>query len=61
MEAATADEPRRFDNLREHSIGLTQVLFQSITHMAEKLRDMDRVYVEGETVAPEATPAPEPA
>src|SRR5438128_4996139 len=29
MEAAT-----RFDRLREHSIGLPQVLFQSITHMA---------------------------
>jgi hypothetical protein len=26
--------PRRFDHLREHSIGLPQVLFQSITHMA---------------------------
>jgi amino acid transporter len=25
---------RRFDHLREHSIGLPQVLFQSITHMA---------------------------
>ena len=24
----------RFDHLREHSIGLPQVLFQSITHMA---------------------------
>ena len=34
MEAATAGAPRRFDHLREHSIGLTQVLFQSITHMA---------------------------
>jgi amino acid transporter len=34
MEAATAGEPRRFDHLREHSIGLWQVLFQSITHMA---------------------------
>ena len=33
MEAATG-EPRRFDHLREHSIGLPQVLFQSITHMA---------------------------
>jgi amino acid transporter len=30
MEAGTA----RFDHLREHSIGLPQVLFQSITHMA---------------------------
>jgi amino acid transporter len=26
--------PRQFDHLREHSIGLPQVLFQSITHMA---------------------------
>src|SRR3954464_8955952 len=26
--------PRHFDPLREHSIGLPQVLFQSITHMA---------------------------
>src|SRR5690349_2587085 len=34
MEAAAAGEPRRFDHLREHSIGLWQVLFQSITHMA---------------------------
>ncbi len=56
MEGATAGEPRRFDHLRERSIGLTQVLFRP-----EKLRDMDRVYVEDETLAPEATPAPEPA
>ena len=34
MEAVSAGEPRRFDHLREHSIGLWQVLFQSITHMA---------------------------
>jgi len=32
MEGATA--PAGFDHLREHSIGLPQVLFQSITHMA---------------------------
>ena len=32
MEGATA--PRSFEHLREHSIGLPQVLFQSITHMA---------------------------
>src|SRR5205814_9961001 len=30
MEAGAA----RFDHLREHSIGLPQVLFQSVTHMA---------------------------
>jgi amino acid transporter len=34
MEASTAAAPSRFDHLREHSIGLWQVLFQSITHMA---------------------------
>src|SRR4051795_8630796 len=33
MEAASAGGGR-FDHLREHSIGLPQVLFQSITHMA---------------------------
>ena len=33
MEATTAPTSR-FDHLREHSIGLPQVLFQSITHMA---------------------------
>jgi amino acid transporter len=33
MEGATA-APRGFQHLREHSIGLPQVLFQSITHMA---------------------------
>jgi amino acid transporter len=34
MAAGTAEPERRFDHLREHSIGLPQVLFQSITHMA---------------------------
>ena len=33
MEGATGT-PRTFEHLREHSIGLPQVLFQSITHMA---------------------------
>jgi amino acid transporter len=33
MESATSAS-RGFDHLREHSIGLPQVLFQSITHMA---------------------------
>jgi amino acid transporter len=33
MEAGAAT-PQRFEHLREHSIGLPQVLFQSITHMA---------------------------
>jgi amino acid transporter len=34
MEAGSAAAGRRFDHLREHSIGLPQVVFQSITHMA---------------------------
>jgi amino acid transporter len=34
MEASATAAPGRFDHLREHSIGLWQVLFQSITHMA---------------------------
>src|SRR5919205_1020492 len=32
--ATTAAPTRSFDRLREHSIGLPQVIFQSITHMA---------------------------
>src|SRR5436305_14582289 len=32
--ASTAAPTRSFDRLREHSIGLPQVVFQSITHMA---------------------------
>lgn len=34
METGSAPGPRNFDHLREHSIGLPAVLFQSITHMA---------------------------
>lgn len=34
MEAGSAPVARRFDHLREGSIGLPEVLFQSITHMA---------------------------
>src|SRR3982751_3014747 len=34
MEAGAVRSPRPFDRLRTHSIGLPQVLFQSITHMA---------------------------
>jgi amino acid transporter len=34
MDVAEASGGRRFEHLREHSIGLPQVLFQSITHMA---------------------------
>jgi amino acid transporter len=32
--AAEADRSRSFDHLREHSVGLPETLFQSITHMA---------------------------
>jgi amino acid transporter len=34
MEPQAAPAPSTFDHLREHSIGLPQTLFQSITHMA---------------------------
>src|ERR671923_2002420 len=44
MEAATA-APRRFDHLREHSIGLPQVLFQSITHMAPAAAVAYSIYI----------------
>ena len=45
MEAATAGEPRRFDHLREHSIGLWHVLFQSITHMAPAAAVAYSIYI----------------
>src|SRR6476646_9629885 len=45
MEAVTAGEPRRFDHLREHSIGLWQVLFQSITHMAPAAAVAYSIYI----------------
>jgi hypothetical protein len=45
MEAATAGEPRRFDHLRERSIGLPQVLFQSITHMAPAAAVAYSIYI----------------
>jgi amino acid transporter len=44
MEAASA-EPRRFEHLREHSIGLPQVLFQSITHMAPAAAVAYSIYI----------------
>src|ERR671930_969516 len=44
MEGATAG-PRRFDHLREHSIGLPQVLFQSITHMAPAAAVAYSIYI----------------
>src|SRR3954452_6345927 len=44
MEGATT-APRRFDHLREHSIGLPQVLFQSITHMAPAAAVAYSIYI----------------
>jgi amino acid transporter len=41
MDAGT----RRFDHLREHSIGLWQVLFQSITHMAPAAAVAYSIYI----------------
>src|ERR671938_1077957 len=43
MEGATA--AARFDHLREHSIGLPQVLFQSITHMAPAAAVAYSIYI----------------
>src|SRR5207302_3295642 len=36
---------RTFDHLREHSIGLPQVLFQSITHMAPAAAVAYSIYI----------------
>src|SRR3954454_18142357 len=43
MEAART--PRSFEHLREHSIGLPQVLFQSITHMAPAAAVAYSIYI----------------
>jgi hypothetical protein len=58
MESGTvtpSQSGRSFDHLREHSIGLPQVLFQSTfvvrSRSPDKLREMERVSVEDETVA----------
>ena len=45
MEAATAGSGGKFEHLREHSIGLPQVLFQSITHMAPGAAVAYSIYV----------------
>ncbi len=45
MAAGTAAPERRFDHLREHSIGLPQVLFQSITHMAPAAAVAYSIYI----------------
>ena len=52
MEAATAGR-RDFDHLREHSIGLPGVLFQSITHMAPGAAVAYSIYIS----VPHAGPA----
>ena len=44
MEGATA-APSGFQHLREHSIGLSQVLFQSITHMAPAAAVAYSIYI----------------
>jgi amino acid transporter len=44
MEAGVA-QARSFDRLREHSIGLPQVLFQSITHMAPAAAVAYSIYI----------------
>jgi amino acid transporter len=44
MEGATS-AAGRFDHLREHSIGLPQVLFQSITHMAPAAAVAYSIYI----------------
>src|SRR5882672_2544390 len=41
----TAPERGGFDHLREHSIGLPQVLFQSITHMAPAAAVAYSIYI----------------
>jgi amino acid transporter len=43
--AGSAVPERRFDHLREHSIGLPQVLFQSITHMAPAAAVAYSIYI----------------
>ena len=45
--AAGSTTPERggFDHLREHSIGLPQVLFQSITHMAPAAAVAYSIYI----------------
>jgi amino acid transporter len=45
MEAGSAASGRSFDHLREHSIGLPQVLFQSITHMAPAAAVAYSIYI----------------
>ena len=43
--AGEQEQARHFDHLREHSIGLPQVLFQSITHMAPAAAVAYSIYI----------------
>ena len=43
--AGEQEQGRHFDHLREHSIGLPQVLFQSITHMAPAAAVAYSIYI----------------
>jgi amino acid transporter len=45
MATAASVPERRFEHLREHSIGLPQVLFQSITHMAPAAAVAYSIYI----------------
>ena len=45
MEGSTTAAPRSFDHLREHSIGLAQVVFQSVTHMAPAAAVAYSIYI----------------
>src|SRR6266480_2170967 len=45
MEAGSVARTRDFDHLREHSIGLPAVLFQSITHMAPAAAVAYSIYI----------------
>jgi amino acid transporter len=45
MAASSTPSERGFDHLREHSIGLAQVVFQSITHMAPAAAVAYSIYI----------------
>jgi amino acid transporter len=45
MAASSTQSERGFDHLREHSIGLAQVVFQSITHMAPAAAVAYSIYI----------------
>ena len=62
--AAGSAAPERggFDHLREHSIGLPQVLFQSITHMAPAAAVAYSLFIsvpDARQALPPASPVPD--